>query len=641
MKINITIIFLLLSVIGFGQFISRDSIEIELRKLAVNEPALNSKVSVSVEDIDLGNFLRAVANNSKVNLNIDPEIKFNVTNNFSDVKVVDLLVFVCKQYNLRVKITGNIISIYMPESVIEEVIPPKQKEILISYSDSTDFLSFDLKNDTLDQVVRMIVIKTSKNIIVAPEIKNKVISGYVQKESFDKALSMLAFANNLAFRTNDEGYMIIEPIKQSAETGITSNSNTSTSGRRDTKNTQNQENAKNLSSLVFKTLENGRFNVYCEKINLDDLVKYLCDTLNINYFITTPLTADVSLSLTDSDFETFLMHVFSGLKFSYIKKDDIYLFGDTQIQELRVIRNIQLQYRSVENLEKIIPSELKKDLEIKEFLDLNSLLVSGSIAKVNATEQFLMDIDKLVPVVLIEVMVVDISKSSNISTGITFGTTTQEIQSGGNVFPGLDYTFNAASINAILASFEGFGSLNLGRVNSNFYMSLKALESNGNIKIRSTPQLATLNGKEANLTIGKTTYYKEQKQDLAINQSTTSVTTVSFKPVKADLTIKIKPVVSGDEQITLEIEVKQSDFGARTDPDAPPDQVSREFKSTIRVKNQEMILLGGLEESTDSQTSSGTPLLSRVPVIKWFFSSREKENKNTKLNIFIKPTVIN
>ena len=110
--------------------------------------------------------------------------------------------------------------------------------------------------------------------------------------------------------------------------------------------------------------------------------------------------------------------------------------------------------------------------------------------------------------------------------------------------------------------------------------------------------------------------------------------------MEANLSVKIKPIVSGDDQITLDIEVKQEDFTDQIKEFAPFNKESREFKSLIRVKNQEMILLGGLEQNTNRDTGSGVPLLSRIPILKWFFSSKTKERTKSKLNIFIKPTII-
>ena len=171
-------------------------------------------------------------------------------------------------------------------------------------------------------------------------------------------------------------------------------------------------------------------------------------------------------------------------------------------------------------------------------------------------------------------------------------------------------------------------------------MQLQALEENGVIKVRSTPKLSTLNGYEATLTSGETRYYLEEQSSTISSTAIQQTNTKQYKSVNADLTIKINPIVSGNGQITLEIEVSQSDFKGSSVAGAPPNSINRKFKSQIRVKNGEMVLLGGLERNETSDKGSGIPVLSRIPVIKWFFSSRSRSKSNSKLDIFIKPTVI-
>ncbi|MBN2520925.1 MAG: type II and III secretion system protein, partial [Bacteroidales bacterium] len=249
-------------------------------------------------------------------------------------------------------------------------------------------------------------------------------------------------------------------------------------------------------------------------------------------------------------------------------------------------------------------------------------------------------IDKIVPVILIEVIIIDFNKSAKISTGIRAGLGENPGQTAGTVFPDIDISLSSKSINDILESFTDFGIIRLGKVVSpDFYMSLKLLENQGILNLRSTPKLSTLNGHEATLSIGNTEYYLEEQNQVIGTQNPQSVKTQTFKPVNAELAVTIKPIVSGDDQITLEIDVEQSDFTERISQFAPPGAVNRNFKSSIRVKNQEMVLLGGLEERRTSDSGSGLPLLSRIPVLKWIFSSKAKENSKSKLNIFIKPTI--
>ena len=59
----------------------------------------------------------------------------------------------------------------------------------------------------------------------------------------------------------------------------------------------------------------------------------------------------------------------------------------------------------------------------------------------------------------------------------------------------------------------------------------------------------------------------------------------------------------------------------------------------VRVKNGEVILLGGLEKKKNNKTGSGVPFLQKIPIIKWFFSNRSVDKYNKKLHILIKPTV--
>ena len=71
-----------------------------------------------------------------------------------------------------------------------------------------------------------------------------------------------------------------------------------------------------------------------------------------------------------------------------------------------------MQFRTVEDIEEIIPAELRQEVEIKVFKELNSIIVSGSRPQINEVRAFLNGIDELVPNILIEVMVVEVRKGT-------------------------------------------------------------------------------------------------------------------------------------------------------------------------------------------------------------------------------------
>ena len=294
-----------------------------------------------------------------------------------------------------------------------------------------------------------------------------------------------------------------------------------------------------------------------------------------------------------------------------------------------------------ESILSIIPDELKNDLDIKIDKELNSFLVNGPEANIKRFESFIKYIDKAIPVILIEVMLLEVNKSATVETGVKAGIGDKPVTTSGTVFPSADLNIGATTINSIIDGFNGFGSLNIGKVVPNFYVSLKAMESNGNLKIRSSPRLSTLNGHKAFLSIGETTYYVVTNQNFYGSQIPQTSEVKNYQPIDAELSVTIMPLVSGDGQITLDIKVIQSSFnGQKVDKNAPPGINSREFTSIIRVKDQDLIVLGGLEESTKNDSGSGVPILSRIPLIKWLFSSRSRTDSKKKLTVLIKPTVI-
>ncbi|WP_019037740.1 type II secretion system protein GspD [Psychroflexus tropicus] len=308
-------------------------------------------------------------------------------------------------------------------------------------------------------------------------------------------------------------------------------------------------------------------------------------------------------------------------------------------------RSSSLTQGNASNAEKqpivnLIPDEMLLDLSIKVDYELNSLYVSGPSQKVNRLKEYISKIDKAVPVVLIEVMIIEVSRNATVETGISWGLGDGPTETQGQLFPRADLTLSANSVNKVIGGFDGFGSFNLGKVVPNFFATIKAMESNGNLKIRSTPKLSTLSGHRATFSNGETSYYAVTQQNIIGANNPISSEVTNFFPIDAELGLTIKPIVSGDGQVTLDIFVIQSNFGERIQDDAPPNINSREFSSLIRVGNEDIVVLGGLEEQRKNDLGDGVPLLSRIPVIKWLFSQRRREDSKSKLTILIKPTII-
>jgi len=611
-------------------------VEERLKNLAITVPGLNQKVQLNVSNVSAQEFLRALAQANNLNINIDPSLNFKVYNNFTNETALNVLVFLTKEYGLDINLVGSIMSVTKVQEVKPVILP---KEINVKYNQANNSLSVELNSDTLSKVARKITQLSQKNVVVPNALLAKKVTAFLSDAPFETALEKIAYANDLKLvKTNDNVYLF-EGLGDGEELYINSEKNTAI--RRNPKPLNSAGGASNSGFRLSNRILQGKKLLSIDAVNVPimDVVKNGAQEINASYFLYSDIKGNITSRVNDISFDNLLSSIFQGTEYTYRVENGVYLIGDRRNEGLRAHKLLHLQNRSIDTIQNMIPNEWRKGVEIKEFREQNTILLSGSAPQIAEIEAYVKQLDKLVPMVLIEVTLIDVRKGKSIKTGISAGVS-DSVRTGGTVFPALDYTFGSRAINDLLGRLGRNSSVNIGRVTPNFYVSLSALENNNNVEVRSVPKLSTLNGHTANLSIGSKRYYSTKTQNVIPSLTTQTVVTEQFTPVDANLEIKIKPLVSGDNQVTLNIKVDISDFIGDPPLNAPPPTSTSKFESIIRAKNEDMIVLGGLERTESSETGAGVPVLSRIPVLKWLFSSKSKSNSKVVTIVFIKPTII-
>ncbi|MBC8756047.1 type II and III secretion system protein [Kordia sp. YSTF-M3] len=609
----------------------------KLDALSTEINAYNKTMQVEISGIALYDFISAIADEHKLSVDVDTALDQLISSNFYDVPVKDVLLFLIGKHDLEMDVKGKILVIRKKEIIpeIPKIIP--LKKIDVSYNKENDFLSVKLKKDSIAKVAQAITDASQKNIILSPSIKKQTISAYILNRPFDQVLEMMAKSNNLMITKDENDFYYIDK----SDIIIKDNPTTKKSGRK--KSTQKKNGTlTNNGEYSLAIDKKGFLSVNAFEADVLSILVEAAEKLNINYFMyDKPEKVTTTLLATGITFEELLRNVLKGKEYTYKKVDEVFLIGKHDTDGIRKTILIQMENRTIESVKATFPKALVQKMDIVEFVELNGFVVTGSDIQVRAMREFLREIDKVVPNIEIEVMIVQYQKGYEIQTGFQAGLDDNKRTTSGVLFPTTDVQANANSVNGLIDAFNGLGIVNLGKVTERFYLSLKMLENNSYIKVESTPKLVTLNGHEATTSIGETSYYFEQQNQLVptggINNNILQSGT--WKSTEANLSVRIKPFVSKDEHVTLEISVEQSSFLGRAGENAPPGKATRKFESMIRVKNNEMILLGGLDELENENSGTGTPFFSRIPVIKWFFSSRKKKKEKSKLHILIKPTV--
>jgi type IV pilus assembly protein PilQ len=597
---------------------------ISLDSLAIAIPALNSKVDITVSSAPVQEFLRGLASQAGINMNIDPTLNFTVSNNFNGVRVRDVLQFLNENYDIEIKGTGNILNIRKRNTEIS----PKTR-VKIETKPGTNLVSITISQVPIRIAANEITEQTGQNIIVTPSIGELIVNYFIRDMPLIAALEKMAIGNNFSVRKTEDGVLIFEPVIIPLAPQQNMVNNIAQKGSRNA-----------TGSPDIKVIGKDSIRINAQNCRLEDVINKLFPMLNKPYNLMITMDDIVSLKYEYITFDALVQELFAGSTATFKIENGGYRIGKRNIIEMEEVLVVQLKYRTIDSIVFIIPNQLKKEVDIKQYPDMNSLVLSGAHDRVKTLAEFIQNVDKRIPVVLIEVLIIDNKNSKALSTGISAGLSDKPTVTKGTIAPSVDLSLGSSTVNEIIDGLNGFGWVNLGKVKPNFYMTLKALEQDGIIELKSTPQLSTLNGHKAKMSIGNTEYYKEELNNIFGSMTTQSQVVTTYKPIDAELSVSIRPIVDGSEQVTLDIKVEQSDFTARISEFAPPGKVSRKFESLIRIKDQEMILLGGLEEKEVRDTRSGFPILSRIPILNWIFSSREKSNSKSKLNIFIKPTII-
>lgn len=600
-------------------------IETELEALVVDLPGLEEKVEFTTNNISLQEFIRGIGISHSLNVSVDDDLSEPVVNNFSNARVLDVFVFLCKTYSLEIEFTGDIISFHKYIEPQKEYI---QKELKINYDERTDFLSLDLKNDSLSNVIEELTKISEYTILMTPGLENKTVNIFIENRPFAEVIQKLAITNEIDLKIENGDYFVFSAI--SVIDQRVSNDNIHSSRRN------------NKDKLFISASGNNKFSISADDVPIVDIIDEVSSFTGDNYLLYNKLEGNGQLFLENTDFNEFLIHLLNGSKYTFKVDNEVFLIGKRSLEGLRKTELLQLENRVVEKVIDIIPDELKQDIDIKVFEDLNGLVLSGSSQKIEELKRFIVEIDKVVPMINIELIIVDLRKSNQFSAGVSMGvngeiapaTSTGKFGDGG-----FAVNLNSNSVNSILSTLNGFGSINLGQVGPDFYLSMEAMEEEGYINTRMKPRLSALNGQESELTIGSTEYYLEVKNDLIGTQNPIQSQSQQWIPTTAELKVKIVPVVSSDGQVTLDIVVSQSDFTARVSDTGPPGSLDRTFTSTIRVRDGDMILIGGLEDKTLSKSRTGVPFLSKIPGLGWLFGKKRREKSISTLNIFLKPTI--
>jgi len=436
-----------------------------------------------------------------------------------------------------------------------------------------------------------------------------------------------------------------------------------------------------------KSYEGTKVTFNFQDIPVRSVLQLIADVSDLNIVVADSVGGNLTLRLTNVPWDQALDIVMDARNLDMRKNGNVIWIGPTAEIAAREQQLLKAQQdrRILEPLQTVlIPMSYSKALDMKTLIDessnavdseygllsergsvtvderTNTLLITDTAERIVEVQRLLTELDYAVRQVQIESRIVIANSEFAHELGVRFGAT--YLHNGSNVGviaadgrmtdvvnpvinpgdgPGrigdwVDYGGYPSRYNVNLpAPATNAGTIGLSFLTGNLLLDLElsALESEGEGEVISTPRVITANQAEAFVRQGVEIPYE--------NSTSSGATAVSFK--SAVLELKATPLITPDDRIQLELEVKQDTVGEifqTARGGSVPSIDTRELNTTVLVADGDTVVLGGIFQDENSNKEEKVPWLGDIPYLGSLFRRRANESKKRELLIFVTPTIV-
>ena len=353
----------------------------------------------------------------------------------------------------------------------------------------------------------------------------------------------------------------------------------------------------------------------------------------------------------------------------YIKQLD--MKGEDQTQKMYVVR---LKNSNVEEMEKILSKLVAQMNSVKiktskkggkppskamvvSDIERNSLIILATGEQIKNIRETVRKIDVPQAQVYVKARIVEINRNLEEQIGVKYGFESGKITSQGLYSAAANMGASSLMVSQSLMGFLNSTTTKYDQ-NGNPYTSderpfkfsngisevfalgakIDLLKQNGAAHILSEPSVLCTNNKEATIQVGQTQSILTQAQ-----QSTQGQGNIINNYSREDIgiTLKVKPRLSSNNKVTLEVEAEIEDIvpGSNSAADRPT-TTKRKVTTNAIVNNGETIILGGLIKESGGKSTTKVPFLGDLPLIGRVFSSDGDATSKINVVIYLTPYIV-
>ncbi|NQZ07118.1 MAG: pilus (MSHA type) biogenesis protein MshL [Algicola sp.] len=246
--------------------------------------------------------------------------------------------------------------------------------------------------------------------------------------------------------------------------------------------------------------------------------------------------------------------------------------------------------------------------------------------------------------VILETKIVEVSLSDEYQQGINW----QQAFSHLNTTDFIINNTAGTAANAISAALGGVTSIRF--LNDDFTGVISLLETQGNVQILSSPRVTATNNQKAVIKVGQDEYFvTDVSTTTTTGNATTTTPELTLTPFFSGIALDVTPQINEHGEVILHIhpsvtETSEQEKVVRLSGETIVLPLAksniRESDTIIRAKSGEIVVIGGLMQTTLTESHSKTPFFSDIPFIGELFTQKSEVERKKELVILVKATVV-
>jgi len=430
------------------------------------------------------------------------------------------------------------------------------------------------------------------------------------------------------------------------------------------------------AGAVQKAYAGTKLSLDFKDADIKNILRLIAEVSNLNIIVADEVTGKITMRLVDVPWDQALDIILQSKNLdkrqvgnvvriapveALRKEDQARLEEQRSKERLEPLVNelIPVNYATAKEIMPQVKSILSERGDVKVDDRTNTLIIKDISRTLPAVKNLVKALDTRTPMVLIEARIVEANLSFQNELGVQWGfliggkkaklggggVATTTVTSSGTSTSSSTTNALGSVVNEVVnlaanpRTGLGAGGAGTAGLLSDVFsrgtiqeldVTLSAHEFKGDVKIISSPKIATLDNKEASIEQGIRFPY------LVL----TTEGTVSTNFIDADLKLTVTPHVTNDGTIKLIIKVKKDAPSNAVVVQGTPSIDKKEAISEVLIRDGGVAAIAGIYTSDKEVQNEGVPLFNKIPLLGWLFKTENKQDNRQDLLIFISPKVM-